>query len=445
MTTKKGLAALIVSASLITTARALADAVSDWNAITAQAVATAAAANSPPRPGPSAILDYAMVHAAVHDAVQAIEKKFEPYAMEIPGASGSSIAAAAAAAHFMLVNRFPAQAATYLDPTYLAYLAANGLTVSDPGVAVGEQSAAGLIALRAGDGSFPNPPLPPFLGGTNPGDWRPTPSYLPGPPPSNSPMAAEFLAFMTPFTLTSASQFRPSSGPPALNSGKYTKDYNEVKRLGGDVNSERTQAQTDLATFFNLNFFNQYSLAIRDISNAHITDIAESARLYALAYLAMADSVITAWDSKRHFVFWRPLTAIQEGDNDGNDKTVGDVNWHPFINTPPYPDYTSGANNVTSSLVNILKLYFQTDKFSFELKSNNPAANPPTREYKHFSEWTADVVEARILQGIHFRTADILGRKQGLHVARWVFKHYLRPVGSDDSPDNDDDGADLDE
>jgi hypothetical protein len=258
MTKRRALTGLIAIASLVWAGPALADAVSDWNAITAQTIAAAAVAGTPPRPGPSAFLDCTMVHAAVHDAVQAIEGQFEPYAVVIPGASGSPIVAAATAAHDMLVNRFPAQAAGFLDPTYLAYLAANGLTVNDPGVAVGRQAAAGLIALRANDGSFPNPPLFPFTGGTSPGEWRPTPSYLPGPPPSGAAMAAEWLAFMTPFTLTSPDHFRPQ-GPPALTSGKYTKEYDEVKRLGRDLGSDRTQAQTDLAIFWNVNFVLQWT------------------------------------------------------------------------------------------------------------------------------------------------------------------------------------------
>jgi hypothetical protein len=187
-------------------------------------------------------------------------------------------------------------------------------------------------------------------------------------------MAAEWLAFMTPFVIESPDQFRPAEGPPALKSGKYAKDYNEVKRLGGDVNSDRTPAQTDLAIFFNMNFLTQFNLALRDIANAHITEIAESARLFALADLAMADAGITAWDSKRHFVYWRPVTAIQLGDTDGNSKTDPDVNWHPYINTPPYPEYTSGANNVTGALAKALELFFHSNSFTFEITSNNPQA-----------------------------------------------------------------------
>ena len=426
------LAGLVVCACL-GAGPALADAVTDWNAITAQVIVTAAAAGTPPRPGPTSFLDFTMVHAAVHDAVQAIEGKYEPYAIQIPGATGSSIAAAATAAHDMLVNRFPGQAAS-LDTTYLNYLAANGLTVGNPGVAVGQQAAAGLIALRANDGSFPNPPLPPFIGGTNPGDWRPT-------LPAFAPMAAEWLAYMTPFTLTSPDQFRPA-GPPALTSGKYAKEYDEVKRLGSDVNSERTQAQTDLAIFWNMAFNVQYALALRDIGAAHVDNIADSARLFALAYLAIADAMITSWDSKRHFVFWRPITAIQEGDSDGNPKTEGDFNWRPLIATPPYPDYSSGANNVTGAITKTLALFFHGDSFTYQITSNNPLAIPPTRTFTHFSDWSDDVVEVRILQGIHFRTADVVARKQGRSVAKWVFQNYLRPVGEDPGDEDDDEDED---
>jgi hypothetical protein len=166
MTRLRRLQASIVMTAVLAAAPAMAaDAVVYWNDITSQAVL---AAPPPTRPGPSSVLDWAMVSAAMHDAVQAIEGKYQPYATSIPGASGSSSAAAAKAAHDVLVHQFPAQLA-FLDTTYQAYLAANNLSANDPGVAVGAAAAAGLIAARAGDGSFPNPPPPPFIGGTDPG------------------------------------------------------------------------------------------------------------------------------------------------------------------------------------------------------------------------------------------------------------------------------------
>jgi hypothetical protein len=168
------LVGLVVCGWLSWTGTVHADAVTDWNAIAVQALATAA----PPRPGPVAFLDLAIVQAAVHDAVQAIDGRFEPYHVEISGTSGSPEAAAARAAHDVLVNILPGQAAT-LDTTYHNYLAAHGLAENDPGVAVGQVVAAGILALRANDGRVPNPLPPDFVGGNAPGEWRPTPSFQP--------------------------------------------------------------------------------------------------------------------------------------------------------------------------------------------------------------------------------------------------------------------------
>jgi len=271
-------------------------------------------------------------------------------------------------------------------------------------------------------------PPPVFNGGPEIGLWRPTTSYLPGPPPSGSSMAVPWFGAITPFTLTSPTQFRPGP-PPAVNSGKYTKDYNEVKRLGGDVNSERTQEQTDLAIFWALNYGTQLNLLIRDLVAAHVPDIADSARLFALGNMAMTDAAITAWDCKLNYPLWRPVTAIQEGENDGNKHTEGDVNWRPFINTPNYPDSCSGANSVTGAGTKILALFFGTDHFEFQFTSTNPLAVPSTRPYTRFSDAREDVTDARVYEGIHFRDADLQGRKNGIKVAKYTFLNALRPVG----------------
>jgi len=409
-----------------------ADAVTDWNAIAVQTIVNA----GPTHGSAVGFLDNATVQVAVYDAVEAITGRFRPYHVHIPGASGSPAAAVAKAAHDVLVNRFPLQTAS-LDATYHAYLAAHVLAETDPGVAVGAQAAAGIIALRANDGSFPTNP-PPFTGGTALGEWRPTPSYLPGPPPALSPALAPWLATVTPFTLKSPSQFRPVA-PPALTSQRYATAYNEVKALGAaDPNSTRTTEQTDLAKFWNSNFLVLWNRALRDIVGLHVPDISDSARLFALADLAMGDAGITAWDSKFHFVFWRPLTAIQEGDNDGNPETAGDPNWQPMINTPNYPDYTSGANNVTGAITRVLALFFGTNEKTFTVTTTNATAPQQTRTYNRFSDAAEDVVNVRIYQGIHFRFADVQARKQGRHVAQWVFSHFLRSVDDDDHDDGDD-------
>jgi hypothetical protein len=414
-----------------------ADAVTDWNAIAIQTIA-----GVPSHPGATALLDSAMVQVAVYDAVEAISGRFRPYHVNIPGASGSQAAATAKAAHDVLVSRFPSLTAS-LDLTYHNYLTTHSLAENDPGVAVGQQAAAGIIALRANDGSFPDcspmppPPLCRFVGNTDIGVWRPTPSFLPGPPMSNSPMLAPWLSAVTPFTLTSTSQFRAPT-PPSLTSKRYATAYNEVKAMGARFNSSRTPEQTDLALFWAANYQVIWNQVSRDMAAAQVLNIDDSARLFALVNLAMTDAVITAWDTKLHYVFWRPVTAIHEADNDHNPETASDANWQPLINTPNYPDYTSGANNVTGAATRALALFFGANEMTFSVTTTNAAALQQVRTYNRFSDAAADVVNARILEGIHFRFADVQARKQGRHVAQWVFSHFLRSVDDDDHDDNDD-------
>ena len=180
-----------------------------------------------------------------------------------------------------------------LNTTYHEYLAAHGLAQDDPGVSAGKAAAAGVLALRANDGRFPNPPPPPFVGGNAPGQWRPTPSLQPPPPPSEASMAMPWLGAVPPFTLKSGDQFRAKALPP-LNSAQYAEEYNEVKALGARVNSSRTPEQTQLAYFYAGNNFILWNRALRDIAAAHTKNLGDSARLLALGTLAMADAVITA-------------------------------------------------------------------------------------------------------------------------------------------------------
>lgn len=391
-----------------------ADVVTDWNAIAVQATLTGN------RTGPSNVIDIAIVHVAIYDAVQAIEKKYEPYYVEIPGASGSPVAAAAKAAHDVLVNRFPAQAAS-LTQMYEQYLLSNGLTESDPGVAVGAKAAAGIIALRACDGSFPAQPPPPFIGGTAPGVWRPT-------PPANLAMAVPWLGNVTPFAMNRPSQFR-SEPPPDLTSREYAKDYDEVKAIGALNSSVRNADQTDLAQFYAGNTPVIWNRALRDIANTHVHDVGDSARLLALVSMAVADALISCWNDKNHYVFWRPITAIRQGDNDGNPDTIGDSAWVSLITTPNYPDYTSGANDFASAVTTMLEHFFGTDHLTFSITTTNVGPTvQDTRTYQRLSDAAQDVVDARVYSGIHFRFADEAARKQGRQVAHWTFKNFLRPL-----------------
>src|SRR5262245_43284264 len=234
-------ACLIVLECLIWAVPIHADVVTDWNLITVQTVLAVPAE----RPGPTSILDLAMVHAAMHDAIQAYNHQFETYAAPILNASGSAVAAAATAAHDVLAKRLPSQAGN-LDTLLTNYLGALML-LGDPGVGVGQVAAARIITLRVGDGSFPSN-FTAFFGGNKPGEWRPT---LPNP---NAPMLAPWLASVVPFTLKDSTQLRASPPPPQLTSGEYAHDYNEVKTLGRINSTERTPEQTALANFYNTNF-----------------------------------------------------------------------------------------------------------------------------------------------------------------------------------------------
>jgi hypothetical protein len=394
---------------------AAADVVTDWNVNALTVIGLGAAT----RPAPSGSLDLAMVHIAIHDTIQAFQQRFETYNAPISGAAGSPVAAAARAACDVLVNRFPAQAAA-IEATYQNYLSANGLLPTDAGVLVGQEAALNIIDRRINDGSFPpNPEV--FIGGNAPGEWRPTQ------PTFSVPMSAPWFGAVVPFALKNSAGSLPEPPPPHLRSGAYANAYNEVKALGARVNSARTPEQTDLAYFYSDNFFALMNRTLRAIAAAHLPDIGDSARLFALAHIAEADALISAWNAKRYYFFWRPSTAILNGDDDGNPRTDGDPTWLPLINDPPYPDYTSGANSITSAFMRTFGLFFGDDAFTFEVTSAVPQAIQKTRSYSRFSDVAADVVEARILLGIHFRFADTLARRQGKQAADRAFSHILRP------------------
>jgi len=194
----------------------------------------------------------------------------------------------------------------------------------------------------------------------------------------------------------------------------------------------RTAEQTDLAYFYSDNFPVQWNRTLRAIAGRYLHRSGDTARLFALANLATADALITSWDSKRFYAVWRPVTAIQEGEADGNPATAGDPAWQPLINTPNYPDYTSGANCVTGAMTRTLELFFGTDRVAFEVTSLAPLAVQKVRRYTRFSDAAKDVVDARVYLGIHFRFADLAARAQGRSVADWTFDHFLLPLGGRD-------------
>ena len=404
---------LIVALSTILAAPSAsrADVVTDWNKIALDATNIA-----PLRPGPSNLLDAAAVQLAVYDAIQAYEHDYQPYCTDIQGATGSPQAAAAKAAYDVLKARLTGvNQVLFIDAAYANYLSANGISPMDAGTQVGAAAASCINAMRSNDGSFPAG-YPPFFGGTGLGQWRPT--------AAGTSMAAPWLAYVTPYTINSPSQFRPAP-PPALDSPEYTRDYNEVKSIGAANSTSRTQEQTDIGNFWNLNYQAVLHSMLRDLSTANIDNISDSSRFFALTSTATADAVIAAWDSKREYYFWRPITAIQNGDVDDNPKTDGDPAWNSLIGAPPYPDYTSGANAVMAASTRAAQLFFGENEMTVVVKKT-PAG--PSRTFEKFSAVRDEVVEARIYGGIHFRFADTAGRKQGEHIAQWTHGHYFQQV-----------------
>jgi hypothetical protein len=412
-----------VSAACLTLLVAVAtaeDPVSDWNAISEQAVKTAGHAP------PVAALDFAIVHLAIYDAVESIDRRYEPYQAAVPGATGSLPAAVARAGHDVLVGLFPAQAAS-LDAVYMNFLNANGISSADPGIVVGAQAAAAILTLRSHDGRFPSNPTP-FLGNTTIGQWRPTPSLLPGPPPSFSQGLTPWVANVMPFTMLSDSQFRVGP-PPALTSEEWAANYNEVQAVGSLTSTIRTPEQTDIGYFWADNGPVLWQNALRHISRMYLNDIGDSARMYALAETALADAQIACWESKYFYNFWRPITAIRLGDQDGNPDTAADPNWQPLINTPNFPEYPSGHASTSGAITRVLRLFFGTDILTFRMTTTNPNALRKTRTFTTFSQAGDEVIDARVYVGIHYRVSDRVARAQGLRVANWVFKNYFRPVG----------------
>jgi hypothetical protein len=406
------------------------DPIAAWNQIAENAVK--ASGHAPP----VAALDFAIVHLAIYDAVESIDQRYEPYAVSVPNASGSMSAAAAKAAHDALVFLFPAQQAGTggLDEVYRQFLTANNIDPSDAGITVGTQAAANITKLRTNDGRFPQPPPPPFVGGLAIGEWRPTPSLLPGQPPTFAPAPPSFapgltpwVAAVKPFTMKSDSQFRVDP-PPDLSSDTWVTDYNEVKSIGSLTSATRTAEQTDIGYFWADSGPILWQNSLRYISRNYLSNIGDSARMYALADVALADAQIACWDSKYYYVFWRPITAIRLGGN-GDPATEADLGWQPLFNTPNFPEYPSGHADISGAVSHALRLFFGRDDLFFEMTSTNANAIQKTRNFMKLSEAEDEVVNARVYVGIHYRNSDTTARAQGLRVANWVFKHYFRPIG----------------
>jgi hypothetical protein len=385
-----------------------------WNAVADNSIAVVGGKS--PQAGS---VDAAIVHTAIYDAVNAIcGYPFTPYSTR-PDVQRPAMpeAAVAAAAHDVLVSMYPAQAAA-LDQQYAAFLDSfpGHHAAKRGGVAVGQQTAAAILALRANDGRNAgtawDPPPP------GPGVWQPT-------PPGFLAAATPWIRLVTPWTMTSPSQFR-SPPPPALNSTVWTRDYNETKAYGGAVSPVRTPEQSDLAQFVGgagVHPMLQWHDAWRGIAISQRLSVLDAARLFAMLATASSDALIGCWDSKFNYAFWRPVTAIRAGG--GNPALAGDPNWIGFVVTPNHPEYPAAHGCFSSAVVEVLTDYFGTDKMHFTMSSAAPSLLHPVRTYDRFSQALADILNARIYGGMHYRNSTQYGAELGRQVSRQVIDHFF--------------------
>ena len=385
-----------------------ADKVTDWNAIGAQTLLTAGNA------GAAGSVDMAYMHIAIYDSVNAIEAGYAVFAVHPsnvpPGASAE--AATVEAAYCILRLLYPAQA-TYLDAQHAASLATipDGQAKLD-GIAVGDEVATLFLSSRVGDGRGANVTYTP---GTGPGAWIPT---------SPAPPAAVWLSRMRPFAIESPTQFRPEP-PPALDSEEWVADYNEVKRMGSLNSSERTPEQTTLGRFFLDPGVPQDAGALRQLAIERRLSLKDDARLFAQVYVALADATIAGWDSKYHYGFWRPITAIRAGNTDGNPNTEADPTWTPLATTPNHPEYLSAHAFVDSALTETLREFFGTKKLDVTLRSTTTGTS---MSFSNTDDIVKAVEDARVFAGFHYRTSCVRGAVLGKKVAKYVAKNYFQPV-----------------
>jgi hypothetical protein len=383
-------------------APARADEVTQWNKL---ATDVAAAAHTDPLTESRA---FAMLHVAMHDAINAAEPRYEGYLRQVqPARDASAPAAAAVAAHDTLVVLFPSGRDAF-DAALDSLLGAAGRTDAVlRGIAAGHAAARAVLDKRSNDGSDRSVP---YTAGSKPGLYRPT-------PPDLTPAWRTQWGGVTPFALRSSSQFRPEP-PPAVDTARARFDVDVVRAIGGKDSSARTDEQTEIARFWYENSTQGWNRIARTVSDARGLDLHESARLFALLNVAMADGFIAGFEAKYHYAFWRPVTAIRD---------AGDDTWLSFLGTPPIPDYPSNHTVLGASAATVLCRFFGTDFVAFQTTSGDPYPGI-TRSFWSFSEAARENGASRVFAGIHFPTAVAAGYAQGDAIGTYVFEHALKPL-----------------
>jgi len=432
------LAVLGAAVALAAPAVAQANEVTKWNEIAVSTIN--APTQSPLTSSPNAASVFvAMVQGAVYGAVNAIDRHGRPYLVDRSYPKASADAAAATAAFRVLDSLFSATHHAALQAAYDASLAAipNGAS-KDQGIEVGAMAADAMLA----EGHDGRTAIGCIFGSGLPGVWQP----LAG--PTGAPLCdpAKWVANGKPFVLKSPSQFR-TAGPYSLGSPEYAADFNEVKAIGKIDSATRTDGQTHAAAFWQTNPAANYNAIARRFADQLGLGVSDSARLFALMDLSAADALITAWNDKYYWNFWRPITAIRHGDDDGNSNTDADAGWTPLfssgfptspplpasplpiggvggpLGTPPYPDHPSGATSYASASMHALASFFGTDEMPFFATSGRFPGEQ--RAFTRFSDLTNEILEARIWAGIHFRNPDVQAANLGREVENYINTQYF--------------------
>ena len=358
----------------------------------------------------------AMMHIAMHDALNAIDPKFDQYAYFGRSRGADPIAAAAKAAHDVLVAVYPAQQAT-LDAELATWLASvpdgSGKTKA---LKLGAKAAKAIVALREDDGTDVDLVSPEYTPGTRPGDYQFVPPY--------DFTFAEDFRYATPFGLKSPQQFRVPA-PPALTSRTYAKAYSEVKSVGAINSPTRTADQSNYANWWYEGSEIGWTRIARVTTTSEDMKLWRAARMFALVNMSLYDSYVAGWDSKFHWDFWRPYTAIRAGGTDGNPRTVKDANWKSYLETPPVQDYPSTHSTLGAGAAEVLKRLFRTDRVPFSMESLTALPANPVRSFNTFTQAANENADSRVMAGIHFRFSTEEGKALGRRVGRYIVKHHL--------------------
>ncbi len=416
-TTVAVLAAANLSPAMAETTKPVSQVV-QWNRTLLVVVRTAGAQPATIHPTRS----FAIMHAAIYDSVNAIDGTHKPYSVRL-GASrfASQEAAAAAAAHEVLVNLYPTFRAT-LDAQFQQALAQLPNGGKADGVSLGQKVADLILAQRKNDGSNAQPI--PYVFGNAPGDYQST--------PPNFPKQPQFTHWpqVTPFALDSANQFRPG-GPPALTTDRYSDAFDQVKSLGIAGSTTATADEALTGHFWNGAIQNYWNEIAQTASVAHNLTTAENARLFALLNLSFADSVIAFYDAKYTYNFWRPVTAIRAAATDGNPETEADPNWLPEVgNTTPDPSYPGAHAVISAAGAEVLISFFRKDHFQFTVTSEVMAGR--NRSFASFSAAAEEATQSRVFAGVHFLFDLTSGRRLGDDVADFVVDNFLTSRDRDD-------------